>query len=163
MIIQPQYMAFWSILLFMFTSFQSDLEGRVVAIADGDTFTLLKEGNMQVKIRLHGIDAPEKAQDFGKRAKQELSGLIFGKHVRVVDMGRDRYGRTIGMVFVDELNINEEMLKRGMAWHYLKYDKAERWDELERAARAARVGLWSQPGAMAPWEWRSMRRSGINL
>lgn len=151
-------MSIWSFLLLITISSSSTLSGRVVGIADGDTFTLLTDENLQVKIRLHGIDAPEKGQDFGKRAKQELSTLIFGKTVDVIDKGKDRYGRTIGMVFLGEVNINEEMLRRGMAWHYLKYDKEARWDELERQARDARSGLWVQPGAIAPWEWRAAKR-----
>jgi endonuclease YncB( thermonuclease family) len=152
-------MHIFSALLFLAAFFSSTIIGHVVAIADGDTFTLLTEGNVQVKVRLHGIDAPEKRQDFGKRAKQELSTLIYGREVRVTDKGRDRYGRTIGLVYVGQLNINEEMLRRGMAWHYLKYDHDASWDELERTARESHLGLWSQLSPLAPWEWRAMKRN----
>lgn len=151
-----QYLLF--LLLWLMSPGGEDIRGRVVGIADGDTFTLLTQDHVQVKVRLHGIDAPEKGQDFGKRAKQELSDLVFGKEVKVTDMGRDRYGRTIGMVFASGVNINEEMLKRGMAWHYLKYDKDARWDALEHAARAAHVGLWAQPDPVAPWDWRAAKK-----
>ena len=155
-------MRVWLFCLLCFHPFRDDIKGRVVGIADGDTFTMLMADRVQVRIRLYGIDAPEKAQDFGKRAKQELSGLIYGRDVVVSDMGRDRYGRTIGMVFVDGNNVNEEMLRRGMAWHYLKYDKDPRWDELERGASGAKRGLWSQPGAIAPWEWRAAKRMRVS-
>jgi endonuclease YncB( thermonuclease family) len=139
--------------------FQPLLKGRVVGIADGDTFTLLTPEHVQYKIRLHGIDAPEKGQDFGNRSKQALGNLIAGKDVEVQDRGKDRYGRTIGMVFLKGKNINEEMLRQGMAWHFLKYDKNPRWSELEGATREAHVGLWSQPGAVAPWDWRKAKKA----
>ena len=146
-------------LLFMPLLFQATLKGRVVGISDGDTFTLLTADHVSYKIRLHGIDAPEKKQDFGNRSKQMLSNLIAGKDVIVQDRGKDRYGRTIGMVMLNELNINEEMLRQGMAWHFLKYDKNPRWSELEGAAREAHIGLWSQPGAVAPWDWRKAKKA----
>jgi len=151
-------MRVWILLIMLSSLFREDLHGRVVGISDGDTFTLLTEEHAQVKVRLHGIDAPEKGQEFGQAAKKALSGLIYGHTVVVTGKGKDRYGRTIGMVFVDDRNINEEMLRLGMAWHYLKYDKDPRWDAFERIAREARTGLWSQADPMAPWEWRAARR-----
>jgi endonuclease YncB( thermonuclease family) len=113
---------------------------------------------VQYKIRLHGIDAPEKGQDFGNRSRQALAGLVAGKEVEVQDRGKDRYGRTIGMVFQNGRNINEEMLRQGMAWHYLKYDQDPLWQDIEASAKAVGRGLWAQPGAIAPWAWRKAKR-----
>src|SRR3954466_7515540 len=94
------------------------LKGKVVSIADGDTFTMLVDGNRQVKIRLHGIDCPEKKQDFGQVAKKFTSDMIFGKIVSVDEMDIDRYGRTIGMVHLSNGRIlNEMLLQAGLAWH----------------------------------------------
>lgn len=140
--------------LLSFTTLQAQqLEGKVVKVADGDTFTMLvyKE---QIKIRLHGIDCPEKSQDFGNVAKTFLSDMVAGKLVKVKKMDTDRYGRTIGMVFIEGKNVNEELLRAGLAWHYKYYDKNPEWDKLEEDARVAKSGLWSMADPVAPWEWR---------
>lgn len=140
--------------LLSFTTLQAQqLEGKVVKVADGDTFTMLvyKE---QIKIRLHGIDCPEKSQDFGNVAKTFLSDMVAGKLVKVKKMDTDRYGRTIGMVFIDGKNVNEELLRAGLAWHYKYYDKNPEWAKLEEEARSAKKGLWLMADPVAPWEWR---------
>lgn len=134
----------------------SQLTGKVVSIADGDTFTMLVN-NEQIKIRLHGIDCPEKAQDFGNVAKSFLSEMIAGKNVEVEKLDSDRYGRTIGMVTIDGVNVNEELLKSGLAWHYKYYDKNPEWAKLEETARKEKKGLWVQSNAIPPWEWRRMK------
>jgi micrococcal nuclease len=134
----------------------TQLSGKVVSIADGDTFTMLVN-NEQIRIRLHGIDCPEKGQDFGTVAKEFLSGYVFGKVVQVKQMDVDRYGRTIGMVFIDGININEELLKAGLAWHYKTYDKNPEWARMEQEARTKKKGLWVQPNAIPPWEYRRMK------
>lgn len=131
------------------------LKGKVVAISDGDTFTLLTEEKKQVKVRLHGIDCPEKNQPFGNVAKQKLSELIFGKQVVVLTKGLDRWKRVIGVVYQDEMNVNEAMLKSGMAWHYKKYDDNEEWASQEQTARVAKVGLWTEAEPTPPWKWRT--------
>jgi endonuclease YncB( thermonuclease family) len=131
------------------------IDGKVVSIADGDTFTLLSNENKQIKIRLYGIDCPEKKQDFGQVAKQKLSDFIFGKTVRVVQKDIDRYKRIVALVYDKQNNcINTEMLKAGLAWHYTKYDQNPEWQQLENSARANHLGLWSQPSPTPPWEWR---------
>lgn len=135
----------------------SQIEGKVISIADGDTFTILID-KKELKIRLHGIDCPESSQDFGNVAKQYLSNLIFGKTVRVKEMDVDRYGRTIGMVFHGAANINEELLKAGMAWHYKQYDKNEKWAKIELEAKESKMGLWIQPNPKAPWIFRKEQR-----
>ena len=132
--------------------------GRIVAVHDGDTLTILDPSNTQIKIRLAQIDAPEKRQPFGARAKQELSRLAFGKTAIVDVQGIDRYGRTLGRVTIGTLDVNAELVKRGSAWVYRKYSKDMFLLKLEQEAREARLGLWSLPPAdrIPPWEWRRM-------
>ena len=143
----------------MQAGFAADLSGKVVAIADGDTFTLLTAGKQQVKIRLAEIDAPESGQPYGNKSKQVLSGMIFGKDVRVVVQTTDRYGRTVGRPFVGDLDICAEMVRIGAAWAYRQYLRDGGLLTLESEAKAEKRGLWSTSEAQAvpPWEWR---RSG---
>ena len=110
--------------------------------------------NQQIKIRLHGIDCPEKKQDFGQVAKEFLAGSVFGKVVTVQVKNKDRYGRTVGIVTIDGVNINEKLLKEGLAWHYKTYDKNPKWAKLEMDARKNKRGLWIQPKVIAPWDYR---------
>jgi len=133
-----------------------NLSGRVVAISDGDTFTLLTVDKHQIKIRLAEIDAPESAQPYGNRSKQALSGLIFGKDVRVAVQTIDRYGRTVGRPYVGDLDVSEEMIRSGAAWVYRQYVIDKGLFEIESEAQAARRGLWALPEAeqIAPWDWR---------
>ena len=155
----------WMILLLPFwisctQAEKNKAEGKVVKIADGDTFTLLDANNQQVRIRLHGIDSPERAQDFGQVARQKLSDLIFNQPVRLEVMDTDRYGRTIAIVYTQNgLCVNEELLKSGLAWHYTEYDDNEGWAQMEKEARKQKVGLWSQPRPVAPWDWRKEQRA----
>lgn len=137
--------------------------GKVVGISDGDTFTLLVKGNTTVRVRLYGIDAPEKAQDFGIQAKQKLSALIFSKRINVEEKDTDRYGRLVGVVYVHGLNVNEEMLRAGYAWHYTLFDENADWDRLEQSARLKGVGLWRRPTQEAPWEWRKEMRKAQGI
>lgn len=110
-------------------------------------------------MRLHGIDAPETGQDFGTRAKQAASDLAFGKQVTIREMDKDRYGRTVAEVILpDGKSLGQEMVRAGYAWHFVKYAPADReLASLETEAKAARRGLWSQPGAVPPWEWRNTK------
>lgn len=140
------------------------IAGKVVGISDGDTLTVLDAGRRQHKIRLSGIDAPEKAQPFGQRSKDNLSNLVFGKQV-VVDAGKtDRYGRTVGKVVVDGVDANLEQVRAGLAWHYKKYEREQSADDrmayaqAEAGARAGRVGLWRDRTQDAPWDWRGCMR-----
>jgi endonuclease YncB( thermonuclease family) len=107
----------------------------------------------------NGIDCPEKKQDFGTKARQFLADMIFQKEVTVREMDLDRYGRTIGIVIIDRLNVNEALLKAGLAWHYKRYDQNPQWAEFEHEARLAKRGLWSQANYIAPWDFRSAQRS----
>jgi endonuclease YncB( thermonuclease family) len=132
-------------------------DARVVGVADGDTITVL-DGTTQVKVRLNGIDCPERRQAFGARAKQLTSDLAFGKTVTVRPFGEDRYGRTLGeVVLPDGRVLNQELVAAGIAWHYTQYSKDETLAKLERRAREARVGLWSEERPVAPWEFRKTR------
>ncbi len=112
---------FFSLALLTSQTLAADFTGRVVGVADGDTITVLHSGK-PVRIRLNGIDCPEKRQAFGKRAKQFTSRLTYGKAVTVKDLGQDRYGRTIGDVILpDGRSLNKELVKAGFAWWYRKY------------------------------------------
>lgn len=136
------------------------LTGRVVGITDGDTLTLLDATNTQHNIRLAGIDSPEKAQPFGQVCKQSLSDLAYDRTVQIDWNKLDRYGRVIGKVLVNGLDVNLEQVRRGCAWHYKKYQNEQSPEDrvsyarAEDVARAGRVGLWSDGRVMAPWEWR---------
>jgi endonuclease YncB( thermonuclease family) len=130
---------------------------KVIAITDGDTIVVLTSENKQVKIRLEGIDCPELKQDFGKRAKQATSDLCFGKEVKIVQTGKDRYGRTLAYVYTGDKCVNHELLKSGMAWHFKKYNNDARLIVFESMARKSKVGIWSVKGQIPPWEFRKKK------
>ena len=135
------------------------LSGEVVRIADGDTFTLLV-GEQQHRIRLHGVDCPEKGQPYSRVATQFTKDLLASGKVKVQQVDTDRYGRVVGIVLInDTLNLNERLLEAGLAWHYKSYDRNAQWAKLEKDAKAARRGLWIEPGEIAPWEWRKRQRA----
>ena len=128
----------------------AEYTGKVVAISDGDTMTLLVPDGAsfkQVKVRLGKIDTPESRQPYGERAKQALSDLAFGKQARVVVQDTDRYGRTVGRVYVGGVDVNAEMVKQGAAWVYRQYLKDQSLLALEQQAKAAKRGLWGLPEA----------------
>ncbi|WP_254772745.1 thermonuclease family protein [Nitrosospira multiformis] len=112
------------------------LGGRVVKIADGDTVTILDESNRQHKVRLVGIDAPERKQPFGTVSRQHLADLVFGKTVVVKWQKRDRYQRILGKVLVDGQDVNLEQIKAGLAWHYKQYGKAQQLADRSRYGEA---------------------------
>jgi len=136
------------------------LSGRVVAIADGDTITILDSANTQHRIRLAGIDAPETHQTFGEQSSQSLSGMIFDKDVGVSYQKIDQYGRIVGKILLDGKDINLEQVKAGMAWHYKFYEDEqtpedrELYAKAEAEARAARRGLWQDPNPSEPYQFR---------
>jgi endonuclease YncB( thermonuclease family) len=139
------------------------ITGKVVAITDGDTFKLLTKDSILHRIRIANIDCPEKKQPFSKRAKQFTSEAIFGKNVKVEILNTDRYGRYIGIViYNDSLILNNELVRNGMAWHYIKYSNDEVLQKLEDEARARKVGLWQDKNAIPPWEWRSNKKKKTN-
>jgi endonuclease YncB( thermonuclease family) len=137
-----------------------ELRGRVVGITDGDTLTLLTPERREVKIRLAEIDTPESRQPFGTRARQALSDLTFRRDVRVDVQDTDRYGRSVGRVYADGVDVNAEMVRRGAAWVYRRYSHDPALLVLEQEARQARRGVWALPESQRtpPWEWRRERR-----
>lgn len=130
-------------------------EGEVVGVTDGDTLTLL-ENQRQIKIRLAEIDTPERGQPYGTQAKKVLSDLVFGKHARAVVQDIDRYGRSVARIYVNGIDVNAEMVKRGAAWVYRRYAEDTSLYDLEHEAQANKRGLWGLPEAqqIPPWEWR---------
>ena len=149
------------------------LTGRVVSVADGDPITVLDADRQQHKIRLAGIDAPEKGQPFGQKSKECMSDLVYGKEVRVEGDKRDRYGRTVAKVWVTPadcpkcdktLDAGLAMLTVGLAWHYKKYQNEQtpedrgRYAFAEDEARAKHVGLWADADPTPPWDWRKTNR-----
>jgi len=147
---------FLSILLCLSLSALSILTRKVVKVTDGDTITILVN-NKQVKIRLNGIDAPEKGQDYSNKAKEYLSDLVDGKTVKVEIAGKDQYNRILGVVYVGKVNVNEEMIKAGYAWRY-KYNKDSRYLELQNEAKRKKKGLWSGKDPVGPWQWRKDKK-----
>ncbi len=130
----------------------------VIAIADGDTLTVLCNDNQQIKIRLAEIDAPEKTQPFGNRSKQSLADMCFQKQAEIKPQTKDRYGRTVARVICDGTDANADQVKRGMAWVYDKYAKDRSLYALQDDAGAAKVGLWADADPVKPWEYRKSKR-----
>ena len=134
--------------------------GRVVGVSDGDTITVLDSTNTQHKVRLSGIDAPEKAQAFGHVSKQSLSALVFSKAVVIDTTKNDKYGREIGKVLIDGQDANLEQVRRGMAWHYKQYQveqpvpDRQSYSDAEITARNSTKGLWRDASPVPPWDFR---------
>lgn len=136
------------------------ITGKVVSVADGDTITVLTGAKESVKVRFYGIDAPESRQAFGARAKQELSGLVFGKVVTVDVVDVDQYGRSVGRVGIAGMDVNLEMVRRGFAWWYRAYAKKDATlAAAETEARNAGRGLWADKMPTPPWEFRRTSKS----
>ena len=132
-------------------------KGKVVGVADGDTITVL-QGRKQVIIRLHGIDTPEKAQDFGQVAKKFTAALVFGKIVSVKVITIGRYGRTVAVIHQGSKCLNEALVRAGLAWHYKRYSNSKKLAALEREARRKKRGLWAHKDPVPPWNWRRQNR-----
>lgn len=136
------------------------IQGKVVGVTDGDTITVLDQSKTQHKIRLSGIDAPEKGMPFGQKSKDHLSDLVAGKEVSVEATKVDRYGRSVGKVLVEGLDANLAQVEAGYAWHYKDYQREQsRVDRLayshaEDRAREVKKGLWLDKEPVPPWEWR---------
>jgi len=140
------------------------LAGRTVRVTDGDTIVILSEENAQHKIRLQGIDAPERSQAYGKKSKEHLSKSVAGRFVVVEYDKKDRYGRIVGKVLVGGKDVCLEQVIAGFAWHYKKYQNEQaasdrqRYADAENEAREAKRGLWQDAHAIAPWDYRAAKR-----
>ena len=131
--------------------------GRVVAVADGDTIDVLRDSR-PVRVRLHGIDCPEGGQAFGRQARQYTSKLAFGRTVTVHVREMDRYGRFVADVLLpDASSLNRELVRAGLAWHYVRYSMNRTLASLETEARASQRGLWADARPVPPWEFRRER------
>ena len=136
----------------------TEITGLVFRVSDGDTLTLRDARGSEWRIRLHGIDSPEKGQDFGKRAGAELARLVKNRNVRVAVVDTDKYGRIVGRVYLGEMDVNLEMVRLGCAWHYAAFapdDSGLAAAEME--ARREKRCIWSLPNPVAPWEYRKAK------
>lgn len=140
------------------------ITGSVVRVSDGDTVVVLDTNKVQHKIRLMGIDAPEKKQAYGRKSKDNLSSLIAGKHVVVEYKKRDQYKRIIGKIKLSGKDVNLEQVEAGMALHYKQYQGEQSrldrqlYSEAEDGARNAKRGLWYDPNPIPPWDYRRIKK-----
>ena len=152
------------LILFSYSLQAATIQGKVVSVSDGDTIKVLDATNTQHKIRLQGIDAPEKAQPFGQKSKQSLSQLVYNKQVTVEYQKKDKYGRTLGKVILNGTDVCLEQIKLGMAWHYKQYksdqpkEDRETYAQVEQTARVQAVGLWKDKMPNPPWEYRKQQK-----
>ena len=137
----------------------SGISGNVLTVADGDTITIVDKQGQKHKIRFFGIDSPEFDQAYYRAARNQMTMLVSGQAVTVDVKDTDRYGRTVGVVYVNGQNLNEEMVRTGYAWWYRRYDPNNpNLKEAEDQAKAAKLGLWQDADPMPPWEWRRQKR-----
>jgi len=139
-------------------------EGVIINVVDGDTVHLLNDNQEKLKVRLHHIDAPELDQSYGKESKFALEQLILNKKVTVISDKKDKYKRLLGVISLDEVDVNLEMIKAGAAWHFKKYAKFDQteyqyqiYDENEHQAKLKKIGLWKE-NAISPWLWRKNKK-----
>ena len=131
--------------------------GKVIKVVDGDTFDILDSSFKTIRIRMNGIDAPEKKQAFGESSRKQLASLCAGKVVRIVKYSTDRNKRWIADSYVDGISLSHRMVEEGMAWHFTKYSSDTSLAKLQQQACAKKIGLWSDPQAVAPWDFRNKR------
>ncbi|MDF4211138.1 thermonuclease family protein [Pseudomonas protegens] len=135
------------------TSFRGD----VVRILDGDTIEVLDANRQTHRVRLANIDAPERRQAFGEASRQTLADMSFRQKIEVIDKGSDQYGRRIGVLMLNGRDLNAEMISKGMAWVYTRYNSNPNLPALQQQARKAKLGLWVEPSPTPPWEFRHAR------
>ena len=132
---------------------------RVVGVADGDTITVLHD-QKPIRIRLAGVDAPERRQAWGNRARQFTAAACFNRTVTVHERDRDQFGRVVAdIILPDGQNLGDALVANGLAWHYRRYSSSMRLAALEHKARDARRGLWAEPNPVPPWEFRRTARN----
>tara|TARA_B100000686_G_C16770074_1_gene964485 strand:- start:901 stop:1341 length:441 start_codon:yes stop_codon:yes gene_type:complete len=133
----------------------------VIGIADGDTLRVLCDGNEKIRIRLAEIDAPEKSQPFGSRSKQSLLDMCLHKQAIIRPLAKDHYQRTVARISCDGLDVNEEQIKRGMAWVYDKFARDQSLYFIQDKAKILKKGLWAENNPIKPWEYRSNMKNRI--
>lgn len=142
----------------------SSIQGIAIGVADGDTITILDSANTQHKVRLRGIDAPEKSQPFGRDSKLVLEELVYNKQVRVDFQKKDKYGRLVGTVWQNDLDICLALIKTGWVWHYKHFEseqsRVERdaYSQAELEAKAKKIGIWKEINQIPPWEFRNLQK-----
>jgi micrococcal nuclease len=144
--------------LFTFLTSTQTLTGSVIKIIDGDTFDLLSNGTVY-RVRLNGIDCPERKQAYYQEAKDALGALCHQQQVTVKYNSRDRNGRLLGDVYINRRHLNLLLVQQGLAWHFKKYSTDKQLAAAELQARKEKRGLWKEPNAVAPWEWRKYRKN----
>lgn len=134
---------------------------KVIGIKDGDTFVLLIDGKEQT-VRFAHIDCPEKKQPFGNKAKQFVSEACFGAYVTLIINDKNKYDRNkrliAEIILTDGRNLNKELVKNGLAWHFKKYSDSEEYAQLEIEAKNDKIGIWSESNPVAPWNWRKSKK-----
>lgn len=141
----------------------STISGKVIAIIDGDTYDVLLQGNKTARVRMEGIDAPEKGMPFYQKSKKYLSDLCFEKKIKIKITGVDNHERFLAYSFLEDgKELSQEMIKAGLAWHFKKYNSDSELSELELEAKTLRKGLWIDENPMTPWENRKLHRDGIS-
>ena len=148
-----------TLLLLIFLSFFSfsQTTAKVIGIKDGDTVLVLLGNNIQKILRLSEVDCPETGQAFGKNAKQFTSSQIFGKNIEFIETDIDRYGRTIAKIYYDNKYLSAEIIKAGLGWWYYHYSNNKNLKMIEDEASKNKIGLWSDPNSIPPWEWRKIK------
>ncbi len=146
-------------LFFNICIYASTIIGKVVAVTDGDTVKVLDETKTLHKIRLNDIDAPEKKQAFGNKSKDNLAKYIAGEIVNVEYSKKDRYGRVLGTIYLNNQDINLQQIKDGYAWVYRKYSKNSNYIIQEKLSKEHKKGLWIDDNPVAPWEFRKLKRN----
>jgi endonuclease YncB( thermonuclease family) len=142
-------------LLFLYgEAFAETFNAKVLAVLDGDTVLIIRAGHKPEKVRLLNIDAPEKAQPFGMQSKRSLAEMVLRRQVKIAVTARDKYGRLLGQISLDGQSVNEEQVRRGMAWEYSGYSNNSEYLVLQSEAQRAHRGLWQQRAPQAPWSWR---------
>lgn len=148
-----------SLLAFAAPALAQDIACKVVGVSDGDTITCLTSSKTQIKVRLNQIDAPESKQAFGTQAKKSLSDMVFNKQIIVKSTGTDKYGRTLGELYIGNININKQMVAEGMSWAYREYLTDRDYLVLESSARAKKIGIWSEPNPIYPSDFRKQAKN----
>lgn len=147
------------ILLFCTYANSLELVGKVIKVSDGDTIILLTDDKVSHKIRLNDIDAPEKKQAFGNKSRDNLASYIAGELVTVKYKSKDKYGRVLGTIYFEDLDINLQQIKNGYAWVYKQYSKNQTYYQEEQKAKELKKGLWIEKEPIAPWEFRKQKKS----